>query len=411
MAYSELIKNFNRTREYMRQFHVFGFRSREGYAMKSPRSYDDEKRRVESWLLEYMRFLRTSDGKSVFLSIDSRASHFNPLYKAWKAKSFTNLDITLHFLILDILCTAETELTLPEIAEGMQKRLAAFSEPRFFDESSVRKKLKEYESEGLIISKKLGRASVYSRNESLPSIDAGLLAFFSEASPCGVIGSFIMDKCEKKDLSFRFKHHNIGFTMDDEIVCSLFEAMREKRFVLLEVLDSEGKRTAERVVPLKIMRGVQSARQYLMAHTERERIRPYRLDNVLSVTPMQVCPEFDLLRSDLVSMRTHLWGVSTHNREGTRLQRVEFTVRYEPSERHIHERLEREKRCGSVERIDETHSRFFAEVYDAAELIPWIRSFICRIENLNISDRFLEARFKDDLNKTCELYGLGGEKK
>ena len=28
MAYSELIKNFDRIREYMRQFYVYGFRSR-----------------------------------------------------------------------------------------------------------------------------------------------------------------------------------------------------------------------------------------------------------------------------------------------------------------------------------------------------------------------------------------------
>lgn len=411
MAYSELIKNFNRTREYMRQFHVFGFRSREEYGMKSPRSYDDEKRRVESWLGEHMRFKRTADGKNVFLSIDSRASQANPLYKAWKARSFTDLDITLHFLILDILNTPEIELTLHEIVDGIEKRLSAFSKPRFFDESTVRKKLKEYEGEGVIVSEKRGRSPVYRRVESLPPVDASLLSFFSEASPCGVIGSFLIDKCVKRDESFRFKHHIITFAMDDEIVCSLFDAMREKRFVSLEVLNRDGKSTIERVVPLKILRGVQSSRQYLMAHTERERIRPYRLDNVLSVTAEESCPDFDELRADLISMRRHLWGVSTHNSAGERLQRVEFTVRYEKGEKHIPERLEREKRCGTVERIDETHSRFFAEVYDASELIPWIRSFICRIEHLSISDKYLEARFREDLNEMYALYGLGGEKK
>lgn len=50
MAYKELIKNFNRIRDYMREFYVYGFKSREEYTNKSARSYDDEHRRLKSWL-------------------------------------------------------------------------------------------------------------------------------------------------------------------------------------------------------------------------------------------------------------------------------------------------------------------------------------------------------------------------
>ena len=46
MLYTELIKNFNRTREYMREFFVFGFRSREEVGKKSARSYDDERHTI-----------------------------------------------------------------------------------------------------------------------------------------------------------------------------------------------------------------------------------------------------------------------------------------------------------------------------------------------------------------------------
>ena len=35
MAYSELIKNFDRIRDYMRQFYVYGFKSRNKYDKKS----------------------------------------------------------------------------------------------------------------------------------------------------------------------------------------------------------------------------------------------------------------------------------------------------------------------------------------------------------------------------------------
>ena len=49
MAYSELVKDYERIRDYMRQFYVYGFKSRDEYDAKSARSYDNERRRVESW--------------------------------------------------------------------------------------------------------------------------------------------------------------------------------------------------------------------------------------------------------------------------------------------------------------------------------------------------------------------------
>lgn len=97
MAYSELIKNFEKVRAYMREFYVYGFKSRTEYDAKSARSYDDERRRLESWLGDYMRFTQTPEGKNVFLSVDSRVTRKNPFYKAWKAKSFTDGDTRISF--------------------------------------------------------------------------------------------------------------------------------------------------------------------------------------------------------------------------------------------------------------------------------------------------------------------------
>lgn len=74
MAYNELIKNFEKVRAYMREFYVYGFKSRTEYDAKSARSYDDERRRLESWLGDYMRFTQTPEGKNVFLSVISSAS-------------------------------------------------------------------------------------------------------------------------------------------------------------------------------------------------------------------------------------------------------------------------------------------------------------------------------------------------
>ena len=209
MAYSELVKNFNKIRDYMREFYVYGFKSRDEYTKKSARSYDDERRRMESWLGDYMRFRQTPDGKNVFISIDSRVSRHNPLYKAWKTKSFTDGDITLHFVLFDILSSPDVSLSLNEITDKIDDYLCDFAEPKVFDESTVRKKLKEYVAEGLILSEKQGKTVTYRRVEDVQMCDLDVLDFFSEVLPCGVIGSFLLDKTDSCNDHFAFKHHYI----------------------------------------------------------------------------------------------------------------------------------------------------------------------------------------------------------
>ncbi|WP_312692547.1 WYL domain-containing protein [Caproiciproducens sp.] len=409
MAYSELIKNFDSIRDYMREFYVYGFKSREEFTKKSARSYDDERRRIESWLGDYMCFRQTADGKNIFLSIDSRISHHNPLYKAWKAKSFTDGDITLHFLLFDLLFDSDTALSLNKITDEIDRRILCFDNPKTFDSSTVRKKLKEYVEQGLICTEKRGKTVLYRRADMTEFACTDALDFFSEVAPCGVIGSFLLDKADAHEEHFAFKHHYITGALDSEILYALFEAMHGKQFVLIETVNRRKERTAaQKVVPLRIFISVQNGRQYLMAYVPRsKRIGSFRLDNILSVKAADVCENYDTYREKLDQMQEHIWGVSTEG-GAERLEHVEFTVRYGDGEEHIHRRLEREKRCGQVERVNDHTSRFSADVYDAGELVPWIRTFICRIVDIHFSNQELEAQFKKDIDTMYRLYELNG---
>lgn len=408
MAYSELVKNFNRIRDYMREFYVYGFKSREEYTRKSARSYDDERRRIESWLGDYMGFRQNADGKNVFISIDSRAASHNPLYKAWKTKSFTDGDITLHFILMDIFASAQKALSLTEITEQIDEYLSVFPEPKTFDVSTVRKKLNEYISEGIVLGEKQGKSMYYSWTMEKCDLDRDILDFFSEIAPCGVIGSFLLDQVKEQDSHFSFKHHYITSAMDSEILCSVFMAIREKRSVTLETYNRHKEHVSEsHVVPLRVMVSAQSGRQYLMAYAPRfRRILSFRTDHIASVKMGEVSERFDQMRQKLDEMQKHMWGVSTQNRWGNRMEHVEFTIRYGAGEKHIPKRLEREKRCGTVVHLDENTSRFTADVYDASELIPWIRTFICRITEIHISNEKLEEQFLEDIKAMYALYGL-----
>ena len=414
-SYSELIKNFEKIRSYMREFYLYGFKSRDEYRKKSARSYDDERRRIESWLGDDMGFVRTAEGKNVFISIDSRRIRQNPFYRAWKAKSFTDGDITLHFILFDILYAPEVRLTLSEIMACMdEKYLSAFQEPMAFDESTVRKKLKEYAQEGIVIPERVGRKVCYRRAENaVLSGLADVLGFFSEAAPCGAVGSFILDKMQERSHLFSFKHHYITGAMDSGVAAALFEAMRKKCAV--RVANCARGRNEPRVisvVPLKILISVQNGRQHLLAYRQDVcGFASFRLDYLCDVRLGEPCPQFDELRAELHGMRQKMWGVNVkRNQQGEdHLEHVEFTVLIEKNEEFILRRLEREKRIGRVEKLGECRYRFVADVYDTGEMIPWIRTFLCRIESVSFSNRPTEERFRRDLEDMYRMYGIKDE--
>lgn len=410
-SYNELIKNFEKIRSYMREFYVYGFKSRDEYQSKSARSYDDERRRMESWLGDHMSFVRTPEGKNVFISIDSRVSTHNPFYKALKSKSFTDGDITLHFIIFDILHSPEVILSLPEILEKIDEYLSDFENPMSFDDSTVRKKLKEYIAQGIIVSQKEGRKLLYRRAENLDLPDiTDALNFFSEVAPCGVIGSFLLDKQERSSDNFSFKHHYITSAIDSDVLATIFKAMREKSVISVDNLSrKKDSPKRNRIIPLRILISVQNGRQHLIAYQpDFNTIKSFRVDYLSNVKIEEPTPRFDELRAELDIMKPKMWGVSTSRRRYNldQTEHVDFTVKVNEKEDYIVRRLEREKRVGRIEKIDDSTYCFTADIYDTNEIIPWIRTFICRIAEINFSNKALEKQFKKDLRAMYQMYDI-----
>ncbi|MBQ8978625.1 MAG: WYL domain-containing protein [Oscillospiraceae bacterium] len=387
----------------MQEFYIYGFKSREDYSKVSSRSYDDERRRIESYLSDYMQFRRTADSKTVYISVDSRTRAHNPFFRAWKAKSFTDGDITLHFIIFDILHDPSVSLTVSQICERIDDTLSGFDEPRTFDVSTVRKKLKEYAEEGLITMQKQGRTVVYSRAEDVPLPPACILDLFTEISPCGVIGSTLLDKLPPHESIFTFKHHYITAAMDSEIIYSFLDALHDGSFVTIR--HENGKSAPELFVPLQLMISAQNGRQYLMVYDPvRHQIRSFRTDKAVSVEKAAKCPDLPRYRELYRNARQHMWGISTEGFSPDRIEHIDMTVHFDDDEQHILQRLFREKRCGTVELIDRNTAKFSADVYNVTELVPWLRTFICRIKEIHISDKTAEKRFLDDIDMMYRMY-------
>lgn len=407
--FQELIKSFPKTREYVRDFFVYGFKTRNEFKAKSPRTYDNERRRLESWLAPYVRKDHVSGGSNISLAIDSNLLDANPLFRVWKTKSFTGNDIVLHFLILDILQDGRA-LTAEAVTDLLLTEYEAL-----FDIQTVRRKCNAYAREGLLDKQKKGKTVVYSLNlapirwirSNEDILDA--LFFYQTAEVFGIIGNELTDQMDCQNQTFRAKHSFCVHTLEDEILLKLLCAMNQKMRVELNLKSSRSEKVTTTVcVPLQIFISTRSGRRYLCGYVHRrKRFSCFRLDSIKCVTPLEPFPEYDRLTDTLDQNRKKLWGVSFQGEGAHHLDRLTMTIQaLEPAEDYIVDRLKREGRGGTVTRIARNIYQYEIEVFDCNEMLPWIRTFIGRILDLKCTARSVEQRFYRDLQKMYEMYEI-----
>ncbi len=417
MAYSELVKDLAQVREVLRQFYVYGFKSRSEYSADngiSTRTYDNERRRVESWLGEYMQFRQREDGKNSFLTLDSRSVVNNPLFIAFKAKSFTDKDILLHFYLLDMLADG-CEKTAAEAEEYLNRDyFSKLDDVVQIEISTIRKKLKEYAELGLLAEEKRGNKLCYKRNASdiVLAKWRDALAFFSETMPVGVLGSTLLDKLPAEEQHFYHKHHYILQVLDSEYLLQLLLAMNEQRRVTLVNVSQRSKKiTTHTILPLRIFHSTQMGKDYIFCYHYRfGRITSFRLDNIQSIEAGEADENYGVYSSMLDEVRKHTWGTSLGYQKDMddKLEHVEMVLHVTDDEGYIVRRLYREKRCGRVWSERKNEYIFAADLYDALEMMPWVRTFIGRIVRFSCSNKATEKLFYDDLVALQTMYATDG---
>lgn len=406
--FQELIKSFSKTRNYIRDFLIYGFKSRDDFSGKSGRTYDNERRRIESWLFEYVRTDHSRQGKTISLALDSALLDINPLYRAWKSKSFTANDIMLHFFFLDILrkkeaCTAE-ELT----------SLLLDSYGALFDAQTVRKKANEYVKEGILRSQKKGRQIVYSLvptpEQSIPDLLPGLLdavRFFQLAAPLGFVGSTILDNQKTGNGIFLVKHGYYGFTLEDEVLFALLNAIQKQCAVKL--LNRSTKTSREEtfvLAPLKIFVSTRTGRRFLCAYLPRKRrFATLRLDHIQKVALEGPFPDHLYFQEKLRQNLPSCFGVSFGNDRSMDTIKLTLSIR-EGTEDYILNRLKREGHGGLITHTDKDTYTYELSVFDGNEMMPWIRTFTGRIRSFESNNRQLYRKFYGDMHAMAKLYEI-----
>lgn len=406
--FQELIKNFDRIRDYMRGFYVYGFKVRSEYREKSARTYDNERRRVESWLADYMKSDYTSKGKQIRINVDSRAIARNPLYAAWKAKSFTDNDIMLHFFLLDQLFEQEAGLSAGELGD----RIAA-DYGVVFDSQTVRLKLKEYEELGILKAEKKGKTLRYRLQEEgmegEPWMESLLTAvsFFQEAAPFGFVGSTILDQMDAENEWFRFKHHFIVHTLEDGVLLEILAARKNgRRIAFTNKSVRSGNTTEMEGIPLKIFVSTRTGRRYVCCYLEnRRRFVNYRLDCISQVKPGELYSEAEEKRKLLEQNLARCWGVSFGG--PSRLEEIVVKLYIdEEKEAYVLNRLYREGRNGEILRARENEYVYSGAFFDTNEMLSWLKSFTGRILDIQGTSQIAVAKIVRDWERMYQMYCL-----
>lgn len=404
--YNGCLKSVEKARDYARESFVYGLKTKDeltGEYNVSAHTVENNIRNMGYWFQECLRTRVVKETRKHvrYISLNCREYSANPLYKIWKACSFTTNDIVFFFFILDCLSKrGKKPASLDEIydeyvvmhrSDGFQKESANW----WLENKGI--------PSGIIVRPERGK---YQLAESFDlSGLRELLQYYSEIAPGGVIGSFVLDKLDFVKSPFGFKQHYVGQAFDCEVICDILNAINRDQSVEFEYIPKSNRQLSVKVFPLKVYSGTQNGRQYLIAWDyKKERFFNYRLDRIKGKMSFAEPPqEAEIIRKKFEEVKKHIWGVSLGDGN---LVHVEFTVNVDNNEAYIINRLNREKRCGTVTPVENSPGlfSFSADIYDAHEMFPWIRTFTGRIVELKISDGEAEKLFWNSIREMYNMY-------
>ena len=410
--FNELIKNFDKIREYMRIFAIYGCKTREDFTHKSARTYDNERRRIQSYLGHYIDEQTSASGKKLSIHFDSMLLSSNPLFEGFKTKSFTKNDIMLHFILFDLLQTYP-KLTLSELYEKLlTDYLDYFQLEKIIDNRTLRLKLTEYASLGLLKEEKEGKVIYYSlipsplttsSDHTITALNHAL-TYYQNVAPLGILGHFILEQTPDFKSYFTFRDIHFSHTLDDVILYELLLAINHHKHV--EITHAGSK--VSTVVPLKIIDNVDQGRRYVMAYSYKSReYKFFRLDHIVAASTLNTVDEhFNQKLSIINILLNSSWGVSFKTIDAPiALDTWELALSIDETlEKPLIHKIERFHKEGCLQRISKNTFSYTISVLEANEMVPWLRQFIGRIIWMNCTNKEVLQRFKRDVDLMYAYY-------
>lgn len=397
---NKAISSFDVIRKLVRNLYLEGFNNYlETESLgKSSRAFTNNLNSIRNFLDDRFISAKTSTKKksNPVISFNTRDETENPLFALWKTENSIATNLSFDFAIMDILEEHPEGISWFSLTSDSDSNKHDGSLIEYvskgIDKKGVKSKLEKLADAGVIEffenGKKIRKSDTKSVKHLLSSREAKqAIQFASETCPLGVIGSYILDNLKTLESApvetpVHYKHHFIFNSIDYEIMYILMEAINNRSIAEIET-EKAGLKT---IIPLKIYISTQTGRTYIIFwDTRAKHFFSENLELILSAKTTEKCPEYDSYKTKLAELEPYMWGVSFKKEGYTELEHVRFVIEY-PSDKEKHyipARIKRESVVGTVKEIDDTHSEFTADLLDANEIRPWIRSFFERITEID----------------------------
>lgn len=391
---SLLIRDYDNIRRILRDIYIYGCYNRDDFIDKgfSGRKYDNEQRRINAYLPHGFLKKRRVNKKVQYYCYygpyanDKGILSTNRLAETYSNKSFTMLDITSYFFVLELL-NAHTGLTLAELLDEIPQ----LNDDILFTKDNLWIKLGELEEYGLLRVDRNGRNVKYYvvddiwegySEEELVRIYI-FLEYIENVIPLQMPYIFLRRKLmmylyskgitQLPEGVFQFKHNHLFTVLDNEILLDLLRAIDSCCSVKIQ---RAGLCEMEEVVPVKIIHECTYGRQHLlcMENGGKSTALMIRLDRISTVKIGSKLSEEVLNKAiEKTADEEQCWSTSGL---GNDLYKIVVEIRVdEIKESYIIRRLHREGHGGQVIKCEDGVYRYEIEIRDPLEMTPWVRSF------------------------------------
>lgn len=411
-------QNFSLVRRITRELFVNGYRNYKEYVRLSSSTYYNRLSLITNCLSTLMEW---PEQGYMCISTSRMRVVQNPMYQLFKARPMkNNYQYALHFALIDM------------FSDGKKRSLSEISHLladvyNISDDAEQKNKLLPrlegyYLSCGLLSkdqNKKYSRSplALISTEAAVGLLDlipglADAIAFFSEYSPLGVIGSYLMDAGKITNECFAFKHYYLSQALDAQVVYDILHAIQLGCCMKIYV-----EHTSDTVsdlpcfLPLKILSETTSGRQFVYGYDIiSKEYRSLRIDYIESASALSPADSHDTAAVSTIQKNGEK-KLATVWSSTVRKQQFHVKVIFLCKQAYQYEQIFRERRTGTASVQQDNKIVYECDVDEPKEMMGWLLSHIGMIVSIqvtggkrNADNNRLINRFKEHLFDMQKMY-------
>lgn len=301
------------------------------------------------------------------------------------------------------------------------------------EDRMFRYKMNELQQLGIIDVDVLAGQTYYSLSKNNLSSAAGeepdfivrfrdMVTFFSNTSPLGAIGTYLLYRLPRSDcFTIKYKHNYLQRVLCDYNLIDLLYALRFQKALVVEYRNATVDKMEHLEIvclPLEIRESVTDGRQHLIFyHPILRSVSALRVDFIdsISLVSLEAPPSYlseDLERARALIAGTWGTGFSDYHSGNVKvmpnLKTITILIEWDPEENFILERLRREIRGkGHIEKAKikghDSCLQVIAHVVNPNDMLQWLRSYTTRVISV-IIDNEEASQFKKGVKRAYDSY-------